>query len=76
MAGLTDRAAASAYFVEGPYGEDFSMRAGLSGCGLVLRRPALENLPRWKPRGLSCVYGDCARVVDGTFVLGSRFAPW
>ena len=24
------------------------------------RRPALENLPRWKPRGLGAVYGESA----------------
>ena len=45
------------------YGEGFSMRAGVSGCGLVLGRPALEFLPRWKPRGLGGVYGDCVQVV-------------
>ena len=26
----------------------------------ALRRPALENLPRWKPRGLGAVYGESA----------------
>ena len=56
-------------------GEDFSMRAGVCGCCLVLGRSALENLPRWKPRGLGGVYGDFVQVVDGTVVSADRSAP-
>ena len=44
------------------------MRAGVSGCGLALGRPALEILPRWKPRGLGGVYGDCVLSVDATVI--------
>ncbi|MGR3839081.1 MAG: hypothetical protein ACU0A2_12095 [Cognatishimia sp.] len=50
------------------YGEGFSMRAVVSGCGLALGRPALEILPRWKPRGLGGVYGDCVLSVDATVI--------
>lgn len=42
----------------------------------MLGRPALENLPRWKPRGLGDVYGDCVQVVYGTFVFADLLAPW
>ena len=44
------------------------MRAGVSGCGLALGRPALEILPRWTPRGLDCVYGDCVLPVDAPVI--------
>ena len=33
------------------FGEDFSMRAKVRSFSLVLVWPALENPPRWKPRG-------------------------
>lgn len=51
------------------------MRSGVSGCGLVLGRSALEILPRWKPRGLGGVYGDCVQAARATVVSADRFAP-
>lgn len=43
------------------------MRAAARGCGLVRGRPALEILPRWRPRGSGlCLWGKCAaRCGDG-----------
>ena len=35
----------------GGSGEGFLMRVAAYRCALARQRPALENLPRWKPRG-------------------------
>jgi hypothetical protein len=39
-------------------GEGFSMRAVVQRCRVLGRRPALEILPRWKPRWPGAVYGE------------------
>jgi hypothetical protein len=43
---------------KGRFGEGFSMRAAARGSVRVGPRPALENLPRRKPRGLGETYGE------------------
>jgi hypothetical protein len=45
-------------------GEGFSRRARMHGFNSDCRWPALEILPRWKPRGLGDAYGESmTRVV-------------
>ena len=55
------------------FGEGFSMRAGVCGCGLVLGRSALEILPRWKPRGWAVSMGIvCRRPARRFFLRAGR----
>ena len=49
------------------------MRARVRGFGVDCRWPALEILPRWKPRGLGEVYGEsakCSVLLIATWVNG------
>jgi len=47
--------------LNGGFGEGFLMRVAAERCALARPRPALENLPRWKPRGSWIrLWGKCA----------------
>jgi len=52
-------------------GEGFLMRVAAEGCALARPRSALENLPRWKPRGSwirlweKCAVGWGVRCIMG-----------
>jgi branched-chain amino acid transport system permease protein len=54
------------------YGEGFLMRVAAIRCALARPRPALENLPRTKPRGSWCdLWGKCADGWGDGCVRGS-----
>ena len=48
------------------------MRVAAERCSLARPRSELENLPRWKPRGLGSGYGESARTVGATAASGVR----
>jgi hypothetical protein len=53
------------------YGEGFLMRARVQGFGVDCLWPALEILPRWKPRGLGGSYGESmVRAVSVDAICG------
>lgn len=53
-------------------GEGFPMRVALERCSLARPRPALENLPRWKPRGSWIrLWGKCANGRGGCCIRGA-----
>lgn len=60
-------------FVMFRYGEGFSTRAVVQHFLAVLRRPALEILPRWKPRWPGAVYGESALRFPAPVQRGVRF---
>lgn len=46
------------------------MRAVVQRCLVALRRPALEILPRWKPRWPGAVYGESGLRFPATVERG------
>jgi hypothetical protein len=58
--------------IAGGNGEGFLMRVAAIRCALARPRPALENLPRTKPRGSWCdLWGKCADGWGDGCVRGS-----
>jgi hypothetical protein len=54
------------------YGEGFLMRVAAERCAIARQRPALENLPRRKPRGSWIIlWGKCAEGWSNGFIRGA-----
>lgn len=53
-------------------GEGFPMRVAAERCSLARLRPALENLPRWKPRGAWNRLWESTRTVVAAAASGVR----
>ena len=58
-------------WANGWFGEGFLMRARVQGFDVDCLWPALEILPRWKPRGLGGSYGESmVRAVSVDAICG------